>query len=120
MSRHKLDIDPEKIRELASEGCVQQDIARQLGFDRSLISKRFSQAYELGVSQCRISIRRQLYKLATGAKPHIVALLRLDDRLYGPLDKRPQVDQSEVLEALSDGNDSIPGGVSESKATGSA
>ena len=85
-------VDPEEVRRLAKLGCTQRDIASHVGCHQSLISKRFSSVYELGVSQCRISLRRLMWKQARGGNATII--LRLDDRYYGPVERQPSVDSA--------------------------
>ena len=57
MPKKKIDLD--EVRELASEGNTQADIAKALGFARSTFANRpdLKKAYELGVSELKINLR---------------------------------------------------------------
>src|SRR5208337_1807411 len=95
-----------------------EDIGDVLGCDGSTISRRFSREFALGRSQCKVGIRRILYRQAV--KGSTSAAIHLEARFYGPLDRAPKVDQGEVLEALSDGHDDkdLPGGQHQGEASG--
>ena len=45
--------------------------------------------------------------------------LRLDDRYFGPVERKPLVEDDSILEALCDDEHSVPAWVNQSKATGS-
>jgi hypothetical protein len=53
MARPRKRIDPEQVRKLAGFGLTQKDIASFVGCSQSLISKRFSSFYDLGVTQSK-------------------------------------------------------------------
>ncbi len=98
MGRPRLNIDPEQVRKLAGLGLTQKDIASFVGCSQSLISLRFSSFYDLGVTQSKKSLRAMMWKEARGGSAPIT--LRLDQRLFGPLQRKQAVDDAEVLEAL--------------------
>lgn len=101
MARPRKKIDPEEVRKLAKLGLTQKDIASFVGCSQSLISLRFSSAYDLGVTQSRKSLRALMWKQARAGNAAIT--IRLDDRYFGPIERR-QADSPEqgVLEALDD------------------
>ncbi len=98
MGRPRLNIDPEQVRKLAGLGLTQKDIASFVGCSQSLISLRFSSFYDLGVTQSKKSLRAMMWKEARGGNAPI--MLRLDQRLFGPLERKQAVDDAEVLDAL--------------------
>ncbi len=98
MARQKKNIDPEQVRKLAGLGLTQQDIAYFVGCSQSLISRRFSSIYHLGVTQSKKSIRSLMWRQARGGSAPIT--LRLDQRIFGPLERKQAVDDAGVLEAL--------------------
>ncbi len=98
MARPRKNIDPEQVRKLARLGLSQRDIAGFVGCCQRLISLRFSSSYDLGVSQSRRAIRVLMWRQARGGNAPIT--LRLDQRLFGPLERKQAVDDAQVLEAL--------------------
>ncbi len=98
MARPRKNIDPELVRKLAGLGLMQKDIASFVGCSQSLISLRFSSSYDLGASQSKKSLRVLMWRQARGGSAPIT--LRLDQRLFGPLERKQAVDDAEVLEAL--------------------
>ena len=98
MARPRKNIDPELVRKLAGLGLTQRDIANFVGCSQSLISLRFSSSYDLGASQSKKSLRALMWRQARGGSAPIT--LRLDQRLFGPLQRKQAVDDAEVLEAL--------------------
>ena len=98
MARPRKNIDPEQVRKLAGLGLTQNDIASFVGCSQSLISLRFSSSYDLGVTQSKKSLRALMWRQARGGNAPIT--LRLDQRLFGPLERKGAVDDAQVLEAL--------------------
>lgn len=64
--RPKKKIDLDDVRELASEGNTQADIADALGFARSTFGNRpdLREAYQKGLSEMRLSLRHFQYNAA--------------------------------------------------------
>jgi hypothetical protein len=102
LARPRNNIDPELVRRLAGLGLTQRDIASFVGCSQSLISLRFSSSYDLGASQSEKSLRALMWRQARGGSAPIT--LRLDQRLFGPLQRKQAVDDAEVLEALDQAN----------------
>jgi hypothetical protein len=98
MARPRKNIDPEQVRMLADFGLTHKDIASFVGCSQSLISQRFSSSYDLGVKQSRKSLRVMMWRQARRGNASIK--LRLDQRLFGPLERKQAVDDSQVVEAL--------------------
>lgn len=57
MPKKKIDLD--EVRELASEGNTQADIAKALGFARSTFANRpdLKKAYEAGIAELKVNLR---------------------------------------------------------------
>ena len=117
MGRPRKKINPEEVRKLAKLGLTQKDIAIYGGCGQATISRRFGSIYQLGQSQSRVSLRGLMWKHARAG--HGAITLRLDDRYFGPVERKPQVDDDSILEALLDDEHSVPARVDESKAAGS-
>ena len=98
MARPRKNIDPELVRKLAGLGLTQYDIASLVGCSQSLVSLRFSLSCDLGVTQSKKSLRALMWRQARGGNAPIT--LRLDQRLFGPLERKQAVDDAQVLEAL--------------------
>jgi hypothetical protein len=98
MPRPRKIIDPEQVRKLAGLGLSQREIASIVGCSQTLISLRFSSFYDLGVTQSKRSLRALMWRQARGGSTPIT--LRLDRRLFGPMEGKQAVDDAQVLEAL--------------------
>ncbi len=98
MARPRKKIDPEQVRKLAGLGLTQKEIAGIVGCSQSLISLRFSSFYDLGVTQSKKSLRVLMWRQARSGSAPIT--LRLDQRIFGPLERKQAVDDAQVLEAL--------------------
>ena len=98
MARPRKNIDPEQVRKLAGLGLTQNDIASLVGCSQSLVSLGFSSSCDLGVTQSKKSLRALMWKQVRGGNTPIT--LRLDQRLFGPLERKQAVDDAQVLEAL--------------------
>jgi AraC-like DNA-binding protein len=60
----KIDIDSKKVRMLASFGCTYMDIGRYYQCSESVIRKRFKAEFESGQEELKLSLRKNLLKLA--------------------------------------------------------
>lgn len=98
MSRQLKKIDPDMVKKLAGYGLTQKDIGNILGCGQATISRRFGLVYELGVSESNSSLRAMMWDSARGGNTAII--LRLDDRLFGQLERKPAGNEDTVLEDL--------------------
>ncbi len=106
IGRPRSKINPEEVRKHAKLGLTQEGIAISVGRGQATISRRFGSNYQLGRSQSIISLRGLMWKHARAGNAAIT--LRLDDRYFGPVERKPQVDDDSVLEALWDDEHSVP------------
>ena len=60
----KLDLDPDKIRALASFGCTILDIAKYFQCDESTIRKNYKAEFESGLEDLKLSLRKNLIKMS--------------------------------------------------------
>jgi len=116
MGRPKKSIDGDQVRRLAKLGLTQRDIGDFFGCAHSVISERYRTDFHLGVAGSKISVRGLMWARARGGSDSV--LLRLDERYFGPVGRQLPGDDSEVLEALQDDNDSISAGVDQCQASG--
>ena len=86
MPRKKIEIDPEQVRQLARLGCTWDEIAGVLKIARTTLvvrmrEKKFRDAYEQGVAEGDVSLRRAQYDSAMKGKTGMLVWLgknRLD------------------------------------------
>jgi len=86
MPRKKIEIDPEQVRQLARLGCTWDEIAGVLKIARTTLvvrmrEKKFRDAYEQGVAEGDVSLRRAQYDSAMRGKTGMLVWLgknRLD------------------------------------------
>jgi len=110
-------IDGDQVRRLAKLGLSQRDVAEFFGCAQSTISERFRSEFHVGTAQSKIGVRQLMWKRARVGADSI--LLRLDDRCFGPTERKPIVDDGDVLGALND-DDEVPAGNGQGSATGPA
>ena len=80
MPRKKIEIDPEMVRGLARIGATWDEIAGILGIARTTLAvrmreKKFRDAYEQGVAEGDVSIRREQYVSAMRGKTGMLVWL---------------------------------------------
>ena len=80
MPRKKIEIDAEQVRGLARLGCTWDEIAGVLGIARTTLAvrmreKKFRDAYEQGVAEGDVSIRRAQYESAMKGKTGMLVWL---------------------------------------------
>ena len=86
MARKKIEIDPEQVRQLARLGCTWDEIAGVLKIARTTLvvrmrEKKYRDAYEQGVAEGDVSLRRAQYDSAMKGKTGMLVWLgknRLD------------------------------------------
>ena len=86
MPRKKIEIDPEQVRQLARLGCTWDEIAGVLKIARTTLvvrmrEKKYRDAYEQGVAEGDVSLRRAQYDSAMRGKTGMLVWLgknRLD------------------------------------------
>lgn len=84
--RPKKQIDLEAVRELASEGNTQEEIARALGFARATFANRkdVTEAYYKGMAEMKLSLRHWQFNAARGG--NIQMLIWLGKQYLGQRD----------------------------------
>jgi hypothetical protein len=60
----KINIDPDKVRMLASFGCTYMDIGKYYQCNESVIRKRFKAEFEGGQEDLKLSLRKNLIKMS--------------------------------------------------------
>lgn len=85
MARPKLDIDPVKVRKMASYGCTNNEIADVLGCSHDTITGRFKQELEAGRADGRTSLRKKQMEMALSG--NAAMLIWLGKQMLGQSDK---------------------------------
>ena len=87
----KIHPDLDKVTELATQGCTEQEIADYLGVSRSTITRRkrdcaaFDAAYRKGRNVGMVDVKGSLHKMATDPdKPNVLAAKTYLERYAGP------------------------------------
>ena len=80
MPRKKIEVDPEQVRQLARLGCTRDEIAGVLKIGRTTLTarmreKKYRDAYEQGVAEGDVSIRRAQYDSAMRGKTGMLVWL---------------------------------------------
>ena len=80
MARKKIEVDPEQVRQLARLGCTWDEIAGVLKIARTTLvvrmkEKKFRDAYEQGVAEGDVSLRRAQYDSAMKGKTGMLVWL---------------------------------------------
>ena len=91
------DIDPEKVRMLASFGCNLIDIGKYFECDESTIRKNFKSQYQAGRSEMKLKLRTQMWKSAhNGSIPMQIWL----SKNYLGMHEKTAIDMTGNLEAV--------------------
>ena len=80
MARKKIEVDPEQVRALARLGCTWDEIAGVLKIARTTLvvrmkEKKFRDAYDQGVAEGDVSLRRAQYDSAMKGKTGLLVWL---------------------------------------------
>lgn len=94
--RPKKNIDLDAVRELASEGNTQEDIASALGFARSTFGNRpdLKEAYQLGLAELRVNLRH--WQVQAAKSGNIQMLIHLGKVLLNQSDT--QIEKAEMTQ----------------------
>ena len=94
--RPKKQIDLEAVRELASEGNTQEEIARALGFARTTFANRkdVTEAYYKGMAEMKLSLRHWQMNVAKGG--NVQMLIWLGKNMLGQADNVKNEDNKAV------------------------
>ena len=98
--RPKKQIDLEAVRELASEGNTQEEIARALGFARATFANRkdVTEAYYKGMAEMKLSLRHWQFNAARGG--NIQMLIWLGKQYLGQRDAVEEKIESEGVKVI--------------------
>ena len=88
MGRPLLDIDEEKVHELAKLHCTYEEIAAVMGCSTDTLSRRFADYIEKGREEGKTSLRRAQFKKALEGNPTM--LIWLSKQYLGQQDAPPQ------------------------------
>jgi hypothetical protein len=75
MGRPKKDIDPRKVKALASIGCTDKEIAVVMDCSHDTLTRRFAYQLEMGRASMKQSLRRMQLKAARNGVPGILIWL---------------------------------------------
>jgi len=117
MARPKKPIDEIQLRKLARMQCTLEEIAAWFDVNISTISRRYAKEIAQAKLVGKTSLRRYQWKRAHAGSDAM--LIHMGKHILGQTDRR-QDDDIEILEALSDGDSSIPSGERQGPATGPA
>lgn len=92
----KKKINLEEVRELASEGNTQADIAKALGFARSTFANRpdLKEAYQAGLAELRVNLRH--WQVQAAKSGNIQMLIHLGKVLLNQ--SEAQVEKAEIMQ----------------------
>ena len=84
MGRKKLNIDLEQVQAMAEEFCTQEEIAREMGFERSIFLSRpdVRLAFENGKNMAKMSLRHMMYEAARGGDKTMMIFLAKNELGY--------------------------------------
>ena len=99
MSRKRIPIDPEQVRALARLGCTWEEIAGALDIARSTFvtrmkEKKFREAYDRGIAEGDVSLRRAQFDQAMRGKTAM--LVWLGKNRLGQTDRIEQTTETTI------------------------
>lgn len=106
MAKTKKVIDLEQVEDMASEFCTQEEIARDMGFERTLFNRRkdVAEAFTRGKNTAKMSLRHMMYNAARGGDRAVMIFLAKNELGYRDNPDRA-ADESKDNELLSSIND---------------
>ena len=93
----KVDIDPDKVKMLASFGCTYLEIGKYFAVNEALIRKKYRTEYEQGKEEMKLSLRQLQWKHA--GQGNTALLIFLGKNYLNQTDKS-QVDHTNNLELV--------------------
>ena len=110
MGRKKKEIDLGQVEEMAAEFCTQEEIAQEMGFDRTLFSIRedVGAAFNNGKNSAKFSLRHMMYNAARSGDRTMMIFLAKNELGYqdapkadpANFDKRDVEDLSPLADLL--------------------
>jgi hypothetical protein len=91
MGRPPKDINEDEVFKLASYGCTQEEIGDFFGCNHAVISRRYSQAYNLGKASVRKNVR--MWQMRRAQKGSDTMLIHLGKHYCGQIDKPAPVQE---------------------------
>lgn len=80
----RLEIDLEQVEEMAAEFCTQEEIADDMGFDRTVFHRRkdVRSAFLRGKNNAKMSLRHMMYNAARGGDRTMMIFLAKNELGY--------------------------------------
>jgi hypothetical protein len=104
VGRPRANVDADTVFRLASMHCTNQEIAEWFGVAEATIQGNFQRELSMGRANLKVATRRMMFIQAMRGSER--CLLRLDDRLNGPIVQKQDVQLTELAQlddqALSD------------------
>ena len=84
MGRKKLEIDLQQVEEMAEEFCTQEEIAMDMGFERTLFHRRVdvASAFARGKNAAKMSLRHMMWNAARGGDRVMMLFLAKNELGY--------------------------------------
>ena len=84
MPRRKLEIDLDQVEEMAAEFCTQEEIADDMGFERTLFNRRddVQAAFRQGKNTAKMSLRHMMFNAARGGDRTMMIFLAKNELGY--------------------------------------
>ena len=89
MARRNKDFDLEQVEEMASEFCTQDEIAEDMGFERTLFNRRpeIGEAFQRGKNSAKMSLRHMMYNAARSGDRTMMIFLAKNELGYADAPK---------------------------------
>ena len=89
MGRKKKEIDLSQVEEMAAEFCTQEEIADDMGFERTLFNRRkdISAAFARGKNSGKMSLRHQMWNAARAGDRTMMIFLAKNELGYADAPK---------------------------------
>lgn len=113
VGRPKFEIDYDRVKDLSSVACTQEEIASILGCSlRTLTNdEKFKEVYEEGIANAKMSVRRGQFKLAM--EGNATMLIWLGKQMLGQKEPKYEIETNNTIEDLSPLADLINKGLNE-------
>ena len=98
MGRPKKEIDLEQVEEMAAEFCTQDEIAEDMGFERTVFHRRkeVGAAFQRGKNAAKISLRHLMWNMARGGDKTMTIFLAKNELGYQDRPEPKEADDKTV------------------------
>ena len=90
-------LDAPTVEYLASIGCTQDEIGGYFGVNQSTISRNYASEYNVGVAQCKITLRKRQWN---ASKKSVPMMIHLGKHMLGQTEKSDATEADDIIDEI--------------------